>query len=143
MFILFILSHGTLNGKVFTDYPLVTGADKRKIGPNETESYLVSEIWDEIKNMHLLDECLFLLMLGVSCGYSCCIIDIKFCIHINNIANNLKACRGEYGEVLYEVDGPDENSPVSTSPVDENACRLLNEPNMKNFIIFYATVESE
>jgi hypothetical protein len=66
MFILFVLSHGDLNGKVYTDYPLKAGADKSKLGPDETENYFVSELWDGLKIMPLAGNCLFLLMLGVS-----------------------------------------------------------------------------
>lgn len=69
VFILFILSHGDLNGKVFTDHPLVAGTDKRCITADENESYQVSDLWDGLKNMPLAnDDCLFLMMLGVSCS---------------------------------------------------------------------------
>lgn len=39
--------------------------------------------------------------------------------------------------------GADQNSPGSPQPVGANTCRLLNEPNRKNFIVFYASVESK
>jgi hypothetical protein len=51
---------------------------------------------------------------------------------------HFKACRGGLKEILY---GSDQSSPESPQQVGENTCRLLAEPNMKNFIIFYASVE--
>ena len=41
-------------------------------------------------------------------------------------------------EILY---GSDPSSPESPQKVGENTCRLLAEPNKKNFVIFYASVE--
>lgn len=78
MFILFILSHGSSDGRVFTDHPLVAGADKGKLEQKDTESYLVSDLWDGLKSMSLTNDCLFLLMLGVSglSGY----INVSFCL---------------------------------------------------------------
>jgi hypothetical protein len=67
MFILFILSHGGDNGRIYTDHPLVAGADKSKLVPEDTQSYLLSEITDGLKKMPFADECLFLIIVAVSC----------------------------------------------------------------------------
>lgn len=69
MFMLFLLSHGSMKGMVSTDHPLVAGANKSKLVSKEIESYLLSDIWDGLKKMPFVNDCLILLMLGVSCFY--------------------------------------------------------------------------
>jgi hypothetical protein len=67
LFILFILSHGDEHGRIYTDHPVVAGADKRFLLPEDTQSYLLSEITDRLKKMPFANECLFLIIVGVSC----------------------------------------------------------------------------
>lgn len=62
----FLLTHGSGNGTVYTDHLVDPMPEELVNAPKEQqmESYNVSEIWDALKLLNL--DCLFVLLLGVS-----------------------------------------------------------------------------
>jgi len=119
MLIIFILSHGTYDGKIFTVY--------------ENEYFTTTEVLTNLRSLQSFKTSLKLVFFGVSKNSSPSYIKTY-----NVYISNLQPCRGSNVEKAFT-----EKSPALDVKGNENSCRVSSIPNEDNFIIVFATVESK
>ncbi|XP_065336569.1 uncharacterized protein LOC135937349 [Cloeon dipterum] len=101
VFVLYILSHGNIDGEIFTDHYESEDSDK-------FISFSTTDIFDSLKNLTLFEDCLKIINFG--------------------------PCRGEFFDTIYSANQEKFDN--------KNSCRITYQPEMRNLVVFYSTVET-
>ncbi|XP_065336571.1 uncharacterized protein LOC135937350 [Cloeon dipterum] len=99
VFVLYILSHGHIDGEIFTDH---------YENSNKFISFSTTDIFDSLKNLTLFEDCLKIINFG--------------------------PCRGEFFDTIYSANQEKFDN--------QNSCRITYQPEMRNLVVFYSTVET-
>jgi len=117
MLLLFILSHGSNDGIILTDY--------------ENEFFTTTEVLTNLKSLQSFQNCLKLVFFGVG-------INLLMCFVFILILFDQQPCRGSILDKAFT-----EKSTALDITGNENSCRVSSIPNENNFVIVFATVESK
>jgi hypothetical protein len=70
LFIIFVLTHGDIDGLLLTDQPKEPTKNLKNLSSADVQTYTVTEIWKGLKGLSFFNDCLFLMVLGVRINYN-------------------------------------------------------------------------